>query len=94
MDSTGSGILVERDRLYLSMGIRQDLFSLDMFRHMAILSGCDYLSSLPGIGLGKACKFIKQARGFEIYRALLRLPQVLKMNLRVRELLNNFANVL
>lgn len=26
---------------------------------MCILSGCDYLENLPGIGLGKARKFLK-----------------------------------
>ena len=26
---------------------------------MCILSGCDYLENLPGIGLGKAKKFLK-----------------------------------
>ena len=32
-------------------------FSMELFRHACILSGCDYIASLPGIGLTKAFKF-------------------------------------
>ena len=35
-------------------------FTIDSFRHMCILSGCDYLASVPGIGLGKALKLMKR----------------------------------
>ena len=35
-------------------------FTVDSFRHMCILSGCDYLASVPGIGLGKALKLMKR----------------------------------
>ena len=31
------------------------------FRRMCILSGCDYLPSLPGIGLVKAFKFFSRS---------------------------------
>ena len=33
---------------------------MDSFRHMCILSGCDYLASVPGIGLGKALKLMRR----------------------------------
>ena len=35
-------------------------FTLDEFRHMCILSGCDYLPSVPGIGLTTAHKLMKK----------------------------------
>ena len=35
-------------------------FTQDSFRQMCILSGCDYLSSVPGVGLGKALKFMRK----------------------------------
>ena len=35
-------------------------FTQDSFRQMCILSGCDYLSSIPGVGLGKALKFMRK----------------------------------
>ena len=31
------------------------------FRRMCILSGCDYLPSLPGIGIAKAFKFFSRS---------------------------------
>ena len=33
---------------------------------MCILSGCDYLPSLPGIGLGKAFKFFSRTTNDDI----------------------------
>jgi exonuclease-1 len=38
----------------------------ERFRWMCILSGCDYLENLPGIGLGKAKKLLRQTKKTEI----------------------------
>ena len=67
MDLYGYGVLVEQDRLHLAMGLGLNNFHIDKFRYMCILSGCDYLASLPGIGLGKACKFIVKNTDDDIY---------------------------
>lgn len=67
MDMNGNGLIIEKDKLHLSMKIRPDNFTIDKFRHMCILSGCDYLPSLPGIGLVKACKFINRTSENNIY---------------------------
>ncbi|XP_055906818.1 exonuclease 1 isoform X2 [Eupeodes corollae] len=84
LDLTGAGLLVEADKLYLSMGCRQDKYTFDKFRAMCILSGCDYLDSLPGIGLAKACKFMLMTEEDDMRRALLKIPQYLnKRNLEV-----------
>ena len=40
------------------------------FRRMCILSGCDYLPSLPGIGLGKAFKLFSQITNADIDKVL------------------------
>ena len=40
--------------------------NFERFRWMCILSGCDYLDNLPGIGLGKAKKFLKQTKKTDI----------------------------
>ena len=37
-------------------------WSEESIRHMCILAGCDYLDSLPGIGLKTAYKLLKKAR--------------------------------
>jgi len=36
--------------------LKEKDFNFEKFRRMAIFSGCDYLESIPGIGLGKAKK--------------------------------------
>nr|XP_012214444.1 PREDICTED: LOW QUALITY PROTEIN: exonuclease 1 [Linepithema humile] len=79
MDFNGNGVLIEQDRLHLAMDISPEQFNMDMFRYICILSGCDYLPSLPGIGLGKAQKFIKKNTDHNIYRALTRMGSVLNM---------------
>jgi 5'-3' exonuclease len=48
---------------------------------MCILSGCDYLDNLPGIGLGKAKKALKAIKKNEIDEASrLFLPLIIKIN--------------
>lgn len=71
LDLAGNGILVDQEKLYLSMGPRPETYSFDKFRYMCILSGCDYLDSLPGIGLGKACKFISRTQDPDIHKVLI-----------------------
>lgn len=68
MDLQGNGTLVDSSKLYLAMDMRPERYTFDKFRYMCILSGCDYLESLPGIGLMKACKFIKLTEDPDIYR--------------------------
>ncbi|XP_076669656.1 exonuclease tos [Andrena cerasifolii] len=79
MDINGNGILVDQERLHLAMGLRSEHFSMDNFRYMCILSGCDYLPSLSGIGLNKAKKFIMKNTDCDIHRALTRLGSYLNM---------------
>lgn len=84
LDLTGAGLLVEADKLYLSMGCRKEKYTFDKFRTMCILSGCDYLDSLQGIGLAKACKFVLKTEEDNMHRALPKIPQYLNMrNLQV-----------
>ncbi|XP_018011385.1 exonuclease 1 isoform X2 [Hyalella azteca] len=79
MDSLGGGILVEQEKLHVALGLPPDRFSLDLFRNMCILSGCDYLPSLPGIGLVKACKFFSLTSNTDVFNVLCKLPAYLKM---------------
>lgn len=68
MDLVGNGVLIAQDQLYLAMDVKSEQFEMDKFRHICILSGCDYLSSLPGIGLGKARKFIMKNTDQNIHK--------------------------
>uniref|UniRef100_A0A182W3F5 Exonuclease 1 n=1 Tax=Anopheles minimus TaxID=112268 RepID=A0A182W3F5_9DIPT len=79
LDLTGNGRLVEANKLHLAMGCREDRYKFEKFRYMCILSGCDYLDSLPGIGLAKACKFVLKTEDPDIRRALAKIPAYLNM---------------
>ncbi|KAL1131334.1 hypothetical protein AAG570_010952 [Ranatra chinensis] len=79
MDVHGNGCLIEQAMLPLAMKQRPEQFSITKFRHMCILSGCDYLPSLPGIGLMKAKKFVMTTADPDISRALTRLHGHLNM---------------
>lgn len=60
MDKFGTGEQISRDRLGdCSKPLDFSNFTFSMFRQMCILSGCDYLSSVPGLGLKKAYNLIK-----------------------------------
>lgn len=71
MDQNGHGLLIEQDQIYLSMNVQPEQFSLDKFRYMCILSGCDYLPSIHGVGLVKARQFITRSSEPDIYKVIL-----------------------
>lgn len=73
MDFFGNGILIERSRLNEVVEIQDGFYTFEKFRYMCILSGCDYLQSLPGIGLVKACKVFKTARQTDIRQVFIYL---------------------
>ncbi|XP_052863763.1 exonuclease 1 [Anopheles cruzii] len=79
LDLTGHGRLVESSKLHLAMGCREDRYEFSKFRQMCILSGCDYLDSLPGIGLAKACRFVLRTEDPDVRRALAKIPAYLNM---------------
>lgn len=81
LDLNGHGLLVEADKLHLAMGCATSVrkYTFEKFRRMCILSGCDYLDSLPGIGLKKACKFMMLTAEDDMRKALKKLPQYLKI---------------
>lgn len=79
LDLYGSCLLVDTSTLHLSMNCHINKFTFDKFLYMCILSGCDYLDSLPGIGLAKACKFVLKTEDDDIRRALGKIPAYLNM---------------
>ncbi|KAF5296924.1 hypothetical protein FQA39_LY12281 [Lamprigera yunnana] len=75
----GSAVLIERNNLNASMKMRPDQYSFEKFKFMCIMSGCDYLDSLPGIGLKRAHKAISMTHDSNIYTLLRRLPHYLNL---------------
>ncbi|XP_068618418.1 exonuclease 1 isoform X2 [Battus philenor] len=74
MDLNGNGTLVETAKLPLVMNCAIENYTFDKFRQMCILSGCDYLASLPGIGLAKARKFVVATQDPNFANALRKIP--------------------
>ncbi|KAM4861901.1 exonuclease 1 isoform 2-T5 [Thomomys bottae] len=84
MDQLGNGLEIDQARLGMCKQLG-DVFTEEKFRYMCILSGCDYLSSLRGIGLAKACKVLRLANNPDIVKVIKKIGQYLKMNITVPE---------
>lgn len=65
MDHSGHCIHICRDDFGMVEDKRMGLWQEQEFRQMAILSGCDYLSSIPGLGIKKAHDLIRRHRTAE-----------------------------
>jgi len=76
MDINGNGILMEHSKLHLCLGMKAENFTFEKFRYMCIMSGCDYLPSLPGIGLGKALKFFTKTTNPDLKVVRLSLKKI------------------
>ncbi|XP_062981711.1 exonuclease 1 [Elgaria multicarinata webbii] len=84
IDKFGHGLEIDQARLGMCKQLG-DVFTEEKFRYMCILSGCDYLPSIHGIGLGKACKLLKIANNPDIIKVIGKMGQYLKMNIVVPE---------
>uniref|UniRef100_A0A3Q3LPW5 Exonuclease 1 n=1 Tax=Mastacembelus armatus TaxID=205130 RepID=A0A3Q3LPW5_9TELE len=84
MDKQGNGLEVDQSNLGRCRSLG-NIFTQEKFRYMCILSGCDYLPSLHGIGLGKACKLLRLAKDPDILKVIRKMGQYLKMDLVVPE---------
>ncbi|XP_066238272.1 exonuclease 1 isoform X1 [Saccopteryx leptura] len=84
MDQFGNGLEIDQARLGMCKQLG-DVFTEEKFRYMCILSGCDYLSSLRGIGLAKACRVLRIANNPDIEKVIKKIGHYLKMNITVSE---------
>lgn len=69
MAGDGSGIEIRFEELGRNRGLSFVGFTPDMFLEMCVLSGCDYLPSLNGVGVKKAHSLIRR---FKTYNKVLR----------------------
>lgn len=67
MDKQGNGLEIDQSNLGRCRSLG-NVLTEEKFRYMCILSGCDYLPSLHGIGLGKACKVLRLAKDPDILK--------------------------
>uniref|UniRef100_A0A3P8S179 Exonuclease 1 n=1 Tax=Amphiprion percula TaxID=161767 RepID=A0A3P8S179_AMPPE len=84
MDKQGNGLEIDQSNLGRCHSLG-NVFTEEKFRYMCILSGCDYLASLHGIGLGKACKLLRLAQEPDILKVIRKMGQYLKMSIVVPE---------
>lgn len=71
MNEFGECMEVSRDQFTHNTGLKLNSFDDNMFRYMAILSGCDYLENIPGMGLKNAHRLVRKHRSLEyILKAL------------------------
>ncbi|XP_050988662.1 exonuclease 1 isoform X2 [Labeo rohita] len=82
MDKQGNGLEIDQCHLGRCKSLG-NIFTEEKFRYMCILSGCDYLPSLYGIGLGKACKLLRMANNPDILKVIKKMGQYLKMDIAV-----------
>ncbi|XP_036913377.1 exonuclease 1 [Sturnira hondurensis] len=84
MDQVGNALEIDQARLGMCRQLG-GAFTEEKFRYMCILSGCDYLSSLRGIGLAKACRVLRLANNPDIVKVIKKIGYYLKMNITVPE---------
>ncbi|KAL8133102.1 hypothetical protein AgCh_008529 [Apium graveolens] len=65
MDKFGQGVEFQSSHLQQNKELNLTDFTKQMFLEMCILSGCDYLQSLPGMGLKKAHALIKKFKSYD-----------------------------
>lgn len=65
MDKFGQGIEFQYSMLQKNRDLSFSGFTKQMLLEMCILSGCDYLQSLPGMGLKRAHALISKFKSYE-----------------------------
>ncbi|GAU18778.1 hypothetical protein TSUD_80670 [Trifolium subterraneum] len=65
MDKFGQGVQFQSSMLQKNKELNFEGFNRQMLLEMCILSGCDYLPSLPGMGLKKAHASIKRFKSYD-----------------------------
>ncbi|KAL2931105.1 Exonuclease 1 [Bienertia sinuspersici] len=65
MDKYGQGVEFQFQKLQFNKDLNFMGFTNEMIQEMCILSGCDYLPSLPGMGLKRAHSLISKFKAYE-----------------------------
>ncbi|KAG0142845.1 hypothetical protein CROQUDRAFT_49688 [Cronartium quercuum f. sp. fusiforme G11] len=86
LDAFGHCIHICRDDFGKVADAQMSLWTDTEFRQMAILSGCDYLPSIPGLGLKKAYQLIRTYKSAERAIKATRLEGNMKVPLKYEAL--------
>ena len=75
LTQSGSGKLIKREDSNFALKFKD--FTFAKFRHMCILSGCDYASSIQGIGLQRAITVLEAADNEGTQWAITKIREIL-----------------
>ncbi|KAJ8773078.1 hypothetical protein K2173_028255 [Erythroxylum novogranatense] len=77
MDRYGNGEEIILDKVFDTVDRRPSFqnFSKELFTGMCVLAGCDFLPSIPGIGIVKAHSFVSKYRNNERVLSVLKLEK-------------------
>ncbi|EPX70482.1 exonuclease I Exo1 [Schizosaccharomyces octosporus yFS286] len=79
MDSFGNCVKIQREDLFKKQEVDLRLLSDEKFRHMSILSGCDYTDGIAGMGLKTALRYILRYQDPRAAIRAMRLDKSLKV---------------
>lgn len=65
MDKYGQGVEFQFCNIMRNKGLDFNNFTRQMILEMCIMSGCDYLPSLPGMGVKRAHGLIKRFKSYQ-----------------------------
>ncbi|KAF9113701.1 Rad2 nuclease [Mortierella sp. AM989] len=65
LDQFGAGIEILLENIHLVRDISFHEWTMTEIRHMCILAGCDYLPSIPGMGLKTAQRLLRRFKTYE-----------------------------
>ncbi|KAG0259207.1 Rad2 nuclease [Mortierella polycephala] len=65
LDQYGAGIEIRHESLSMVRDVSFHEWTMTEIRHMCILAGCDYLPSLPGMGLKTAQRLLRRFKSFD-----------------------------
>lgn len=65
MDKYGQGVEFQFCNIMRNKGLDFNNFTRQMLLEMCIMSGCDYLPSLPGMGVKRAHGLIKRFKSYQ-----------------------------
>ncbi|EMR08417.1 hypothetical protein PNEG_03253 [Pneumocystis murina B123] len=92
LDQYGECIEIRREKFPQVKEIDLSGWSDENFRCMAILSGCDYLEGIPGVGLKTAYRLLKKHKTIDQLLRVIKLEYALKIP-HDYEMQFNFANL-
>jgi exonuclease-1 len=81
----GTCSIFDASKLHEVFNVTPDKFSFEKFRRICILSGCDYLDNLPGVGLMKAKSFMLKTAEDDMTKALPKIKSYLKLNVDITD---------